>query len=141
MDLTAAVPFEVVVQKAIDIRQRAYAPYSKFCVGAAVLLHNQQIIVGVNVENCSYGLTLCAERTALVSAIAQGGAPKNFLALAIAVDSKTNATPCGACRQVITELCHPQMPVFVANVHNKTCRSFCVADLLPDAFSPEALTS
>lgn len=141
MDLKVATPFERVVEEAIEIRQRAYAPYSKFRVGAAVLLQNQQIITGVNVENCSYGLSLCAERTALVSAIAKGAAPKRFLALAIAVDSQAKATPCGACRQVIAELCHPDMPLFVANLHDASCRAYVAADLLPEAFLPEALLS
>lgn len=87
---------------ALEVANRAYAPYSNFRVGASLLLESDEVITGVNVENRSYGLTNCAERTVIFSAIAMG--LRHFQAIAIATpDSKAPVPPCGACRQVISE--------------------------------------
>lgn len=116
-------------------RERAYAPYSRFSVGAAVMLSDGTIIEGCNVENASYGLSVCAERVALWAAVAQGR--RDFVAMGLAVAS---GTPCGACRQVMRELCPPHMPVWVLTDDGKV-REFTVADLLPAAFEAKDLTS
>jgi len=94
-------------QKIADL---AYAPYSKFRVGAALLCEDGSIVTGVNVENRSFGLTICAERNAVTTAITQG--LKRFLALAVSTpDSEEPVGPCGACRQVISEFMSPDAPV------------------------------
>ena len=96
--------------EAKKIAEKAYAPYSMFRVGAALLCENGQIVTGVNVENRSFGLTICAERSAVCTAVAQG--QKRFLALAIYTpDSEEPIGPCGACRQVISEFMNSEAPV------------------------------
>ena len=115
-------------------RERAYAPYSKFLVGAALLTHDGQQFSGCNVENAAYGLCNCAERTALFSAMAAGCKPGQFAALAVIADTPNPVSPCGACRQVMSELCGPDMPVLLGNLHGLARRT-TVADLLPDSFT------
>ena len=116
-----------------EAQRRAYAPYSDFHVGAAVMLSDGTIITGCNVENASYGLSVCAERVALWSAVAQGR--HDFVAMALIVPS---GSPCGACRQVMSELCPPDMPVWV-ETEDGSVREFTVAELLPAAFRREDL--
>ena len=94
--------YRELVKKAMEARQNAYSPYSKFKVGAALLTGNDEVYTGVNIENASYGLTICAERTAIFKAISEG-VRKNG-ALAVACDTDTyDSVSCGACRQVMTE--------------------------------------
>ncbi len=95
-----------------DIKRNAYAPYSGFQVGAAVLAKNSEIITGVNVENGSLGLTICAERTALSKAVSEGYRPGDFVAIAVAA-SVDGFSPCGACREVINEFGQDMTVVFV----------------------------
>ena len=114
-------------------RERAHAPYSHFHVGAAVLTRDGRRFGGCNVENAAYGLCNCAERTALFSAIAAGCQPGDFVALAVIADMPQPASPCGACRQVMAELCDETMPVLLSNLAGGT-RETTVAELLPDAF-------
>ena len=117
-----------LVAAAQTAREQAYAPYSDYAVGAAVLTEDGEIIAGCNVENASYGATICAERVALTAAIAQG---KRELK-AIAVVTVDGASPCGLCRQVMFEL-GPEMDVYISDgVGN--FRSTTVRELLPDAF-------
>jgi cytidine deaminase len=94
---------EEYLDKTIKIREKAYAPYSKFLVGALVVDENGMVYSGVNVENSSYGLTSCAERNAIAGYIAQGGNPKKIKRLYIVGSSELPTPPCGACRQVMIE--------------------------------------
>lgn len=89
-------------KKASDAKKNAYSPYSQFNVGAAILLTDGKIITGCNIENASYGLTMCAERTAIFSTISKGYRKDDIVAIAVAASSN-NFSPCGACRQVISE--------------------------------------
>jgi cytidine deaminase len=115
-------------------RKRAYAVYSGFQVGATLLAHDGREFSGCNVENAAYGLCNCAERTALFSAIAAGCKPGDFVALAVIADTPAPVSPCGACRQVMAELCDGAMPVWLANLDGDT-RQTTVAELLPGAFT------
>jgi cytidine deaminase len=114
-------------------RRSAYAPYSRFQVGAALQTRDGKQFSGCNVENAAYGLCNCAERTALFSAIAAGYKPGDFSAIAVIADVPEPVTPCGSCRQVMAELCGPSMPVLLANVAGAT-RQTTVGALLPDSF-------
>lgn len=116
-------------------RRKAHAPYSKFQVGAAVLASDGTVLAGCNVENASYGLTVCAERNALARAVVEGKKP---VAVAIVVDSKRPTPPCGACRQVLNELCAADVPVITRTPGGKETR-YTVGELLPDAFTPKDL--
>jgi cytidine deaminase len=119
-----------LVQAAMDVRQRAYARYSNFLVGAAILAADGKIYTGCNVENSSYGLTICAERAAAFNAVAAG--QKQFQLLAIATAG--GGTPCGACRQVLAEFA-PNLPILLVDVDqaNKVTE-VSLRDLLPQAF-------
>jgi cytidine deaminase len=125
-------PTELVAQ-AIAARQLAYAPYSHYLVGAAVLAEDGAVILGCNVENASYPATICAERVALTAAIAQG---KRKLK-AIAVATRDGGTPCGICRQVMAEL-GIEMQVYISDEHGNF-RATTVRELLPDSFSGASL--
>ena len=117
---------------ASDARDRAYAPYSRFHVGAALLAADGSIHVGANVENKSYGLTVCAERIAIFNAVSAG--KRSFVALALVTDVTPAATPCGACRQVIREF-SASIPIMIANKSGQATLT-SIADLLPDSFGP-----
>jgi cytidine deaminase len=123
-----------LVEAAAAVRKNAHAPYSGFAVGAAVLDHEGRIHRGCNVENASYGLSVCAERHAVATAVAAGGG--RIEALAVVTDTDPPATPCGACRQVLVEF--GDYPVILANLSGERVISR-VGDLLPDAFTPESL--
>ena len=119
-----------LVRRACEIRQRAYAKYSKYPVGASLLAADGSIHDGVNVENASFGLTICAERTAVFSAITTG--QQQFHAIAIASDG--GFAPCGACRQVLTEFT-PELVVFLVDPANpNSIREFRLEELLPGRF-------
>ena len=108
-----AIDWTALAAAARAAAARAYAPYSKYRVGAALLADDGTVFAGCNVENASYGLTNCAERTALFKAVSEGR--RSFRALAIAGGTaKSPALPCGACRQALAEFCDPEMPVAVA---------------------------
>jgi len=112
---------------------KAYAPYSKFKVGAALLTRDGTVFDGCNVENASYGLCNCAERTAFFSAIAAGYQRDQFAALAVIGDTDGPIAPCGACRQVMSELCSQAMPVWLGNLHG-AMQETSVQTLLPGSF-------
>jgi cytidine deaminase len=116
-------------------RARAYAPYSGFTVGAALVTESGEIFHGVNVENASYGLAICAERTAAVSAVAAGH--RTFSAIAVAGPETTVTAPCGACRQFLNEF-NPELTV--AYTAPDGVRMTTLDKLLPDAFGPKNLT-
>ena len=117
-------------------RENAYVPYSKFPVGAALLAEDGTVFHGCNVENASYGLTNCAERTAIFKAVSQG--VKTFKGIAIVADTEGPCSPCGACRQVIAEFCKGDMPVYLTNLKGDVLET-TVEKLLPGAFTPEDL--
>lgn len=118
-----------LLAKAREAAGKAYAPYSNFHVGAALLTKDGKVITGSNIENVSYGLSVCAERVAFFTAVAAG--EKKFQAIAIAADSR--ATPCGACRQVMAEFA-PDADV-ITEGRGGALEIKKVADLLPDAFT------
>ncbi len=121
-------------EMALAAREQAYAPYSGFRVGAALAAQDGRIFAGANVENSSYGLTLCAERSAVAAAVAAGA--RTFSALYVVADSPVPVAPCGACRQVIAEFHIPL--VIMANLAGEERRS-SYAELLPYAFSTEMM--
>ena len=119
-----------LIDAALAVRVHAYAPYSKFLVGAALLSQSGRVFSGCNVENISFGLTNCAERVAIGSAIAAG--ERTFQAIAIA--STGGVPPCGACRQVLVEFA-ADMPVYLIDVeHPERIKSVSLAELLPGRF-------
>lgn len=125
--------FDDLLALARSAREQAYAPYSNFQVGAALLTRDGRRFSGCNVENASYGLCNCAERTALFNAVAAGCRPGDFAAIAVVADTDAPVSPCGACRQVMAELCDEAMPVLLANLRGDT-RQTSVAALLPGSF-------
>ncbi len=125
--------FHDLLALARSAREQAYAPYSNFLVGAALLTRDGRRFSGCNVENASYGLCNCAERTALFNAIAAGCRPGDFAAIAVVADTDAPVSPCGACRQVMAELCGDAMPVLLANLRGDTEQT-SVGALLPGSF-------
>ena len=119
-----------LVKLAIAAATNAYAPYSHFKVGAALLTTGGKVFTGCNVENASYGLTICAERVALCKAVSSG--ERAFAALAVTADTNDYCSPCGACRQVLAEFCS-DAKVYMAN-RQGAYRETTVAKLLPAAF-------
>ncbi len=122
---------EELISLAMKARQNAYAPYSGFAVGAALLAISGEVYTGCNVENSSYGLTVCAERVALFNAVAWG--EREFTALAVVCGTEEYCSPCGACRQVLAEF-GGDTKVYLANRHGAYLET-TVAELLPMAFS------
>lgn len=122
------------MQAALDARKKAYVPYSKFGVGAALIDQDGNIYEGCNIENSSYGLSNCAERTAIFKAVSEG--VKNFQALVVTGDTAGPISPCGACRQVIVEFCDQKMPVYLTNLQGNVFET-TVEGLLPGAFTKE----
>jgi len=139
-----------LIAAARDAARHAHAPYSRFAVGAAVLLEDGSIVTGANVENASYGLSLCAETVAIASASAQGRL-REVVAIGViggAMDADGRATgtapvsPCGRCRQVINEAAQlggRDLPVHCGAAEGDAIRSYSLSDLLPDAFGPADL--
>ncbi|GGE80945.1 cytidine deaminase [Priestia taiwanensis] len=126
-----------LIQEAIAGREMAYVPYSNFKVGAAVLTKSNKVYRGCNVENASYGLCNCAERTALFKAYSEG--ETEIEAIAVVADTDGPVSPCGACRQVMLELCAEDTTVILTNLKGETKETTPV-ELLPGGFSPKDLT-
>lgn len=127
-----------LIEEARAAREKAYTPYSKFQVGAALACKDGRIFHGCNVENASYGLCNCAERTAFFSAIAHGYRPGDFAALAVIGKTAKAISPCGACRQVTLELGGADLPVLLANLDGDV-KETTAGGLLPYAFDPHDL--
>ncbi len=127
-----------LMKEAIEARKAAYIPYSGFGVGAALLDSKGQVHHGCNVENAAYSPGNCAERTAMFRAIADGHRPGTFQAIAVVADTEEPVAPCGVCRQVLLELCGPDMPVILGNLKGDI-RQTTVRELLPYAFGPSHL--
>ncbi|MFC6315044.1 MULTISPECIES: cytidine deaminase [Lapidilactobacillus] len=125
MDLTE------LTAAAQEARLAAYVPYSKFAVGAAVLTENGTIYQGCNIENSSFPLTVCAERVAIFKAVAAG--QQHIKAIAVVADTKGPVSPCGACRQVMTEFMAPDGTITMSNLHGDT-RTVSVSEILPFSF-------
>lgn len=122
------------INQAIEASKKAYTPYSNFKVGAAILLKNGQYITGCNVENASYGLTNCAERTALFKMISEGYRKEDVIFMTIVGKTKEPISPCGACRQVMSELLPKDCIIILANLEKKykECK---LEELLPYSFN------
>lgn len=125
---------DLLYDKAKQVRENAYVPYSKFKVGAAILTENDEIITGCNVENASYGLSICAERNAIFAANAKGF--KKYKAMLVIGDTKGPISPCGACRQVIAEF--GDFEVYLANLKGDIKKTSSY-ELLPYGFSKDDL--
>jgi cytidine deaminase len=119
-----------LIKKAKAARLKAYAPYSKFKVGAALLTKSGKVYTGANVENSTYGLTVCAERVAVFKAVNDGN--KGFVKIVVVADKNPPITPCGACRQVLSEFAH-DLEVVCVNLKGKIDR-YSIKELLPEAF-------
>lgn len=129
---------EKLYTSALQARKNSYSPYSKFKVGASVLLDDGTIVSGTNVENSSYSLTMCAERNALFTAVSLGYKKENIRALLIVANTDGPCSPCGACRQVIFELMDKNAEVILTNRKNDI-KIFEVKDLLPFSFTKDDL--
>lgn len=117
-------------------RQNAYAPYSHFAVGAALLVESGRVYTGCNIENASYGLTCCAERNAIFAAV--GAGERRFKMLAVAADSPEPVAPCGACRQVIAEF---GIPLVVMGNLKEATKTMTAEELLPYGFGQESMNN
>ncbi|MGG1575153.1 cytidine deaminase [Fictibacillus sp. NRS-1165] len=125
-----------LVEKAIEARQKAYVPYSKFQVGAALLTENDSLFLGCNIENASFGMTNCAERTAIFKAVSEG--EHTIKAIAVVGDTAGPISPCGACRQVIAEFCSTDTKIILANLKGDI-KETTISELLPGFFSSKDL--
>lgn len=123
---------ELLLTEARKAKEKAYCPYSNFEIGAAIMTDDEKIFIGCNVENVSYGLSNCAERTAIFKAISEGH--RNFQAIAIASSGQSLPFPCGACRQVLAEF-SPNMVVYV----DGSSESFTMSELLSHSFKKSQL--
>jgi cytidine deaminase len=126
---------EKLVEAARNVRERAYAPFSKFKVGAAVLTKSGKVYIGCNIESASYGLTVCAERVAIWKAVSEG--EREFTNVAVVADTEELTPPCGVCRQIIWEFCG-DVPVTFANLDGKT-ETVQMKEILPRAFDTKFL--
>lgn len=125
-----------LMKMAIEARQNAYAPYSHFAVGAALLAESGKVYTGCNIENASYGLTCCAERNAIFAAV--GAGEHRFKMLAVAADSPEPVAPCGACRQVIAEF---GIPLVVMGNLKEATKTMTAEELLPYGFGQESMNN
>jgi cytidine deaminase len=124
--------YKHLIEKAKEARELAYAPYSKFRVGAALLTKTGKIYSGCNIENIGFSPTVCAERTAIFKAVSEG--VKEFEAIAIISDLETTVYPCGVCRQVMTEFFEPDTPIICADKEGEyKVHKFC--EVMPFAFT------
>ena len=130
--------YKLLIEKAKEASLNTYSPYSSFPVGAALLTKDNKIYKGANIENASFGLTNCAERTCLFSAYTDGVRKQDIIALAIYTPTQKLTAPCGACRQVMVELLEENCKIILANKIGKV-EEYSVKDLVPLAFTSEDL--
>lgn len=126
---------QTLIERALAVRQWAYAPYSRYHVGASLLASSGKIYDGINVENAAYGSSICAERTALVKAISEG--ERKFEAIAVVTDN--GGSPCGSCRQMLAEF-GVELKVLLVDSAGRVVADTTLDALLPDAFTPNSLT-
>ena len=129
---------EELVLKAKEARKLSYSPYSHFAVGAAILTKDGKVFLGANIENSSYPLCMCAERNAIYNAYLNGYKKEDISALALIADTEEPCSPCGACRQVISELLKEDAPIYMANMKGEI-KETNAKELLPFAFSGDDL--
>ena len=127
-----------LIKKAEEARKLSYSPYSHFAVGAALLCKDGRVFIGTNVENSSYPLCMCAERNALYNAMMNGVKKEDMVALALTADTDEPCSPCGACRQVMSEIFPKDAPIYMANLKGKI-KETTIGELLPFAFSSDDL--
>ncbi|RWZ60305.1 cytidine deaminase [Halobacillus fulvus] len=127
---------EQLINKAKDMREQAYVPYSKFPVGAALLAEDGTVYTGCNIENAAYPVTCCAERVAIFKAISEG--QHRFKELAVVADTKRPVPPCGSCRQVMSEFFDAHVKIHTANLQGDT-KSLSMEELLPFSFASSDL--
>lgn len=130
------MPTNKLIEEAIKIRERAYVPYSKFRVGAALLTKSGKVYTGCNIENAAYPVSCCAERVAIFKAISEG--ETDFQELAVAADTARPVPPCGSCRQVMSEFFDKSMSIHLTNL-KKEIKSFTMEELLPFSFETDDL--
>lgn len=130
--------YKDILDRAFSAMENAYAPYSNYHVGACVKTKDGKYHIGANVENASYGLSNCAERSALFATYSQGYRKEDIESMALVTGENTLATPCGACRQVMVELLNGDTPVVIANRHNKAMVTN-IKELLPFSFTYDDL--
>ena len=143
-ELLKDIPVKELIQAAIEARKKAYAPYSGYMVGAAVLTADLRIYTGCNIENAAYMPTICGERTAISKAVSEGA--RKLMAVAIVGSPKGDkisqfAYPCGVCRQVMREFSHPDECVIIVAKSRDEYRTYTLNQLLPESFGPENLQS
>ena len=134
--------YEELISMALDARRMAYAPYSKFKVGAALLGANGVVYMGCNVENSSYPATNCAERTAIFSAVSDGQLEFDAIAVVGGLEDASTldfCPPCGVCRQVMREFCNPKTFEIIVAKNENEYKVFTLEELLPESFGPENL--
>ena len=126
---------EELIEKAFEAMKNAYAPYSRYHVGAAVLTDSGRVFLGANIENASFGATNCAERSAVFAAYSEGYRKENIKALAIVSDGDRVCAPCGICRQVLSELIGQDIPIYLSNREQEV--DMTIRRLLPMQFTEE----
>ena len=129
---------EDLVYQAIEAREMSYSPYSKFAVGAALLTKNDEVYLGTNIENAAFGLSMCAERNALYNAYCHGISQEDIEAIGIVADTELPVSPCGSCRQVLSELFPKNGKIYLANMHGDI-KETTIDELLPYSFDSDDL--
>jgi len=122
-------------EQALKFRERSYSPYSRHKVGAALRLSDGRVFGGCNIENSSYGGTVCAERTAILKAVSESDGPVSITEIVVVTDASPPWPPCGFCRQVISEFASPATVIIAANLQGETI-STPFAEIFPNAFTP-----
>src|SRR5690625_244816 len=132
------MPNKQLIEEAIAIKDKAYVPYSKFPVGAALRTKSGRIFTGCNIENAAYPVSCCAERVAIFKALCVG--ERDFSEMAVVADTQRAVPPCGSCRQVMSEFFPPDMNIHLANLEQET-KTFTMEQLLPFSFQPSDLNA